>query len=229
VIRQKFDSSNAFGYRSRMQSLKKAIPQSVVKRLPKYLAYVQSLCAEDIEWVSSSELAEQLGLTSSTVRQDFSYFDFSGISKRGYEAQGLRSMLESILGADTDWKVVVVGAGNLGRALALHEEFARRGFHIVGIFDNDPAKVGTVIGSLTVEPLDQLEAAVKHHSAMMGIVAVPAAAAQSVADLLVSAGVSGLLNMALTHIIAPENVSVIDSRIVASLLELSHSVSFPRQ
>ncbi len=212
-----------------MQSLKKTIPPSVVKRLPKYLAYVQSLCAEDIEWVSSNELAEQLGLTSSTVRQDFSYFDFSGISKRGYEAQGLRSMLESILGADTDWKIVVVGAGNLGRALALHEEFARRGFHIVGIFDTDPDKHGMPIGELEVQPMDQLDATVKRYDVTMGIVAVPAVAAQSVADLLVGAGVKGLLNMALTHVVAPDTVSVIDSRIVASLLELSHSVSFPRK
>lgn len=211
-----------------MQTPKKSIPPSVVKRLPKYLAYVQSLCTEDIEWVSSNELAEQLGLTSSTVRQDFSYFDFSGISKRGYEAQGLRSMLESILGADTDWKIVVVGAGNLGRALALHEEFARRGFHIVGIFDADPEKHGMAIGDLEVQPMEQLEPTVKRHAVMMGIVAVPAVAAQSVADLLVSAGVKGLLNMALTHVIAPDHVSVIDSRIVASLLELSHAVSFPR-
>ncbi len=209
-----------------MQSVKKSIPQSVVKRLPKYLAYVQTLHAEKTEWVSSTELAEQLGLTSSTVRQDFSYFDFSGISKRGYEVSGLQSMLKSILGADTEWKVVVVGAGNLGHALALHEDFARRGFNIVGIFDADPSKHGTEIGSLTVQPMDALNAVVERDDVTMGIVAVPATAAQSVADLLVHAGVKGLLNMALTHVIAPEGVSVIDSRIVASLLELSHAVSF---
>ncbi len=211
-----------------MEAPKKTIPPSVVRRLPKYLAHVQSLDVEKTKWVSSTGLAEQLGLTSSTVRQDFSYFDFSGISKRGYEVQGLRSMLENILGADTEWKVVVVGAGNLGHALALHEEFARRSFHIVDVFDADPAKEGMSIGALKVKPMSQLAEVVKLRDVSMGIVAVPAVAAQSVADLLVAAGVKGLLNMALTHITAPETVSVIDSRIVASLLELSHSVSFSR-
>lgn len=209
-----------------MQSPKKAIPPSVVKRLPKYLAYVQTLSAQKLEWVSSNELAEQLGLTSSTVRQDFSYFDFSGISKRGYEIRGLQSMLSSILGADTDWKVVVVGAGNLGNALALHQEFPRRGFNIVGIFDTDPEKHGTVVGDLTVKSTRELPTVVGQLGVNMGIVAVPAVAAQSVADLLVASGVKGLLNMALTHIVVPPSVSVIDSRIVASLLELSHSVLY---
>jgi redox-sensing transcriptional repressor len=211
-----------------MQSSKKAIPPSVVKRLPKYLAYVQSLCLQKIEWVSSSELAEQLGLTSSTVRQDFSYFEFSGISKRGYETTGLQNMLINILGVDSAWQVVVVGAGNLGRALALHEEFPRRGFNIVGIFDTDVTKHGTRIGTLAVKPMRELPTVVGQFGVNMGIVAVPAVAAQSVADLLIVAGVKGLLNMALTHIIAPDSVSVIDSRIVASLLELSHSVSFSK-
>ena len=211
-----------------MHSSKKAIPPSVVKRLPKYLAYVQALCLQKVKWVSSSELAEQLGLTSSTVRQDFSYFDFSGISKRGYETTGLQNMLINILGVDTAWQVVVVGAGNLGRALALHEEFPRRGFNIVGVFDTDPVKLGMQIGSLKVKPMRELPTVVGQHSVNMGIVAVPALAAQSVADLLIVAGVRGLLNMALTHIVVPETVSVIDSRIVASLLELSHSVSFSR-
>jgi redox-sensing transcriptional repressor len=208
-----------------MLNSKKAIPPSVVKRLPRYFACVQALCAEEVEWVSSTELADQLGLTSSTVRQDFSYFDFSGISKRGYETRGLQKMLSAILGADTQWKVVVVGAGNLGHALALHEEFARRGFHIVGIFDSDAEKVGLAIGALTVQPMAELSSVVSEAGVEMGIVAVPAIAAQSVADLLVKAGVTGLLNMALTHVVAPKPVAVIDSRIVASLLELSYAVS----
>lgn len=205
---------------------KPTIPPSVVKRLPKYLAYVQVLCADGAAWVSSMELADQLGLTSSTVRQDFSYFDFSGISKRGYETHGLQRMLMDILGANTIWKIVVVGAGNLGRALALHEEFARRGFHIVGIFDADAAKHGLQIGDLTVRPMRELGDVVTKNDVTIGIVAVPATAAQSVADMLILCGVKGLLNMALTHIVAPQSVGVIDSRIVASLLELSHAISF---
>ncbi len=211
-----------------MANSKRTIPPSVVKRLPKYYACVQSLSMQGVDWVSSLELADHLGLTSSTVRQDFSYFDYSGVSKRGYEISGLQNMLSKILGTDMEWKVVVVGAGNLGHALALHEDFARRGFHIVGVFDSDDKKCGKSIGSLSVRPMEELGDFVKSEGVAMGIIAVPAHAAQSVADLLVDTGVSGLLNMALTHVVAPTGVAVIESRIVASLLELSYAVSLAK-
>jgi len=167
-----------------------------------------------------------LGLTSSTVRQDLSHLDFSGTSKRGYETEGLFRVLVGVLGADKPWNMVVVGAGNLGRALALHEEFSRRGFHIRGIFDADPGKVGRKLGSLTVRRMDELPVLVPEWGVEMGIIAVPATAAQDVADRLIASGVRGLLNLALTHITVPQDVAIIDSRIVASLLELSHLVSF---
>jgi len=209
-----------------MPRQKKAIPPSVIKRLTKYLAYVQRLCAEGVEWVSSLELAKTLGLTSSTVRQDLSHVDFSGTSKRGYETAGLAKVLTGVLGADTEWRMVVVGAGNLGRALALHEEFPRRGFHICGIFDSDKKVIGRRLGKLRVRDVRELAEVVKSEKADIGVIAVPARAAQSVADLLIAAGVKGLLNLALTHITAPKRVAVIDSRIVASLLELAHAIKF---
>ena len=209
-----------------MLSLKKVIPPSVVKRLPRYFSCVQSLNAKEIEWVSSSELADLLGLTSSTVRQDFSCFDFSGISKRGYNIVGLQKMLVEILGADMTWKVVVVGAGNMGRVLALHEEFVRCGFDVVAVFDADSEKHGTKVGELKVLPMSDLAMIVESQGVGMGIIAVPAAAAQDVADLLVDAGVKGILNMSMRNIITPNDVSVTASRIVASLQQLSHCVLF---
>jgi redox-sensing transcriptional repressor len=200
------------------------LPRSVIGRLTKYLALVQDLCGEGVEWVSSHEIADSLGLTSSTVRQDLSHLDFSGISKRGYKAAGLREALVQELGADTTWSVVVVGAGNLGRALALHEEFARRGFNIRGIFDSDSRKIGRRVGALTVRSMRDLPNAVRRTKAEIGILAVPPSAAQGVADLLIASGIKGVLNLALTHITAPKRVTVIDARIVASLLELSHAI-----
>ncbi len=113
----------------------KAIPPSVVRRLTKYLTQVQSLIAKGSEWVSSRDLADGLGLTSSTVRQDLSHLDFSGISKKGYEVCKLQKVLKGVLGADQEWKTVVIGAGNLGNAIALHGELLRRGFVICAIFD----------------------------------------------------------------------------------------------
>lgn len=202
----------------------KLIPRLVIRRLTECFAHIKQLREEGVEWISSGELAADLGWTSSTVRQDLSHLSFSGTSKRGYETSGLESALAAVLGADTTWNVVVVGAGNLGRALALHEDFRRNGFHIRAIFDSDKRKVGSWIGSLTVQSMDALPGIVSGESIDMGVLAVPPAAAQEVAELLVAAGVKGLLNLALAHILVPANVTVVDSRIVASLQELAHSI-----
>lgn len=203
---------------------KNPIPPSVVKRMTKYLAFVQGLVGGGGEWISSSELADTLGLTSSTVRQDLSHLDFCGTSKRGYETTGLAKVLVKALGADTVWQAVVVGAGNLGRALALHDDFEGRGFRICGIFDSDRQKIGTDVGALSVMGMRELPAFVKKNNVRIGIISVPVAAAQGVADLLIASQVKGLLNLALTHIIAPQSVAVVDTRIAASLLELSYSI-----
>jgi redox-sensing transcriptional repressor len=200
------------------------IPHAVIKRLTRYLTEVQQLRKEGVEWIASHELATALGLTGSTVRQDLTYLDFSGIAKRGYATEGLQQALEAVLGADTEWRAVIVGAGNLGRALTLHEDFRRRGFAICGIFDADPAKVGKRVGALVVQPMSELPASVGRKKVDIGILAVPDAAAQSVADQLIASGVRGLLNLTLVHVVAPPRVQVVASRIAASLLELAHGI-----
>jgi redox-sensing transcriptional repressor len=207
----------------------KGIPPSVLARMTRYFAHAQNLSDCGKEWVSSHELAETLGLTSSTVRQDLSYLDFSGISKRGYEVLGLKKVVGHLLGADEVWHTVMVGAGNLGSALALHEEFARRGFLLCGIFDADPAKVGRKFGAFRVQDMDRLPTVIGEQKVHIGIIAVPAMAAQRVADLLIASGICGLLNLTLTHIIAPRRVAVVDARIVASLQELAYSIMTGRR
>jgi redox-sensing transcriptional repressor len=204
------------------------MPSSVVHRMTKYLAHLQVLLARGVEWVSSQELAESLGLTSSTVRQDLSHLDFSGISKKGYAVDGLRKELERIMGADKVWNTVVVGAGNLGSALALHEDFARHGFALRGVFDADPKKVGRRFGACVVQPMDELPVIIGEKHVDIGIIAVPASAAQRVADILIASGIRGLLNLTLTHVIAPQRVAVVDARVVASLQELAHSIKSGR-
>jgi redox-sensing transcriptional repressor len=200
------------------------IPASVVRRLPKYLTHAQQLRQAGEEWVSSSELAEALSLTSSTVRQDLSHIDFSGISKRGYSTAGLEAALAATLGADHEICCVVVGAGNLGRALALHEEFLHQSFNICAIFDNNAALIGKRVGKLVVMGMDELPAVVCGQDVDIGIVAVPPEVAQQVSDRLIMAGVRGLLNLTTAHLIAPRKVSVVDARILASLRELAYAV-----
>lgn len=209
-----------------MKNAQEEIPASVVTRLTRYLTKVQSLRTHDVQWVSSQELADELGLTSSTVRQDLSHIDFSGISRRGYETAGLEKALTDVLGIDSGWNAVVIGAGNLGRALALHEEFPRRGFTICGVFDNDPEKIGQKLGDFTIRSIDEIPRFVRAAGIDIGIIAVPEAAAQTVADLLIASRIKGLLNLSLSHISAPRRVPVKDARVVARLLELAHSIKY---
>ena len=206
-----------------------AIPASVIRRMTKYLTALPGLCAVGRGWVSSQDLAGTLGLTSSTVRQDLSYLDFQGVSRRGYRTDGLMKVLSDVLGSDKAWNMIVVGAGNLGRALALHEEFARRGFNIRGVFDSDAKKIGKRIGRLTVQSVCDIPGVMRSSPIDIGVVAVPAAAAQSTADILIACRVRGLLNLTQTHIVAPQRVPVVDARIVANLQELAHAISTMRR
>lgn len=205
------------------------IPTPVVRRLSKYLTRVQRLRKDGVEWVSSQELADGLGLTSSTVRQDLSHLEVSGISKRGYETVSLEGVLHRELGGDEGWKVVIVGAGNLGCALAMHGQFAKQGFDICGIFDSNARVIGKKVGRLVVQGMDALPSVVKKQDVDIGILAVPLEAAQDVADQLAAAGVQGLLNLAGAHIHVPRGVAVVDARILEDLQELSYILHTSRK
>lgn len=198
------------------------IPGPVIRRLPKYLVHVQELRDEVVEWASSQEIADALGLTSSTVRQDLSHMDLKGISKKGYQIIQLEAVLRQILGADKLHRMVIVGAGNLGRALAAHGDFGRRGFEICGLFDQDDTLVGTSVGSVEVKPMSELLVEAGRKRIDIGVIAVPTQAAQSVAEQLVQAGVPAILNLAYKHIQVPEGVTVVDARLMESLQELAY-------
>lgn len=205
------------------------IPQPVIRRLPKYLVHVQELREEGVDWASSQQIADALGLTSSTVRQDLSHVDLSGISKKGYETVQLEGVLRQILGADVLHRVVIVGAGNLGRALAEHGAFAERGFEIVALFDTDPHLTGKQFGTARVLPSEDLQSFARERNIDIGILAVPAPAAQDVADELIAAGVRAILNLAYKHIRVPEHVHLVDARIMESLQELAYALGKNRR
>mgnify|MGYP001375795871 CR=1 FL=1 len=207
-----------------MSSDPRELPQPVIRRLPKYLARVHELLHAEVEWVSSQELAEALNLTSSTVRQDLSYLDLTGISKRGYETRSLEGALNKELGSNSHHHLVIIGAGYLGCALALHGSLAAHGFQTCGIFDIDPNIIGTRVGILKVQPTRNLQHVVQKFGVDIGIIAVPAAAAQEVADQLVAAGAKGLLNLAYASIQVPPHVALLDARILANLQELAYMI-----
>lgn len=196
------------------------LPPPVIHRLPHYLAHVERLREDGVTWVSSREIAKALGLTSSTVRQDLSHLAFSGIAHRGYQTDQLESALSRTLGVDRRVNIVIVGAGNLGRALTLHEEFGRHGLVVCGLFDANPRVVGEPIGGLRVLPVSELARVVHDSRVAVGMIAVPANSAQTVADALVHAGVRGILNLTPAHVRVPESVASKDARILAILQEL---------
>lgn len=200
------------------------IPHPVIRRLPKYLVHVQELREEGVEWASSQDIADALGLTSSTVRQDLSHMDLRGISKKGYEASQLEAVLRQILGADIMHQVVIIGAGHLGRALAEHGAFARRGFDICGLFDQDPRLVGQKYGPVKVMSMNELKEQSGEVKIDIGIIAVPSSAAQEVAEQLVATGVRAILNLAYKHVKVPSGVTVVDARIMESLQELAYAL-----
>lgn len=199
------------------------LPQPVIQRLPKYLTHVHELCKADGEWVSSGDLADALGLTSSTVRQDLSHLDLTGVSKRGYSTRRLETVLRRELGTDRLQRIVIVGAGHLGSALSLHGALKENGFETSGIFDARDDIVGKKVGRFKVRAMSALPSVVRNRGVEFGIIAVPAEGAQRVADQLVLAGVKGLLNLAYVHIRVPKKVALVDARILASLQELSYA------
>ena len=202
------------------------IPKSVISRFTGYLTVLQQLRDSGDEWVSSKDIAESLNLTSSTVRQDLSHINFSGISKRGYEIVGLEKEISDVLGLGSLWNVAVIGAGNLGCALARYSDFPESGFNIIGIFDNDKKKIDKKVGSLKVRDSGTLHLYVKEHKVAMAILAVPDSAAQDVAAMLGASGIKGILNFTSTHIAIPnDKVACVDARVVACLQELSHAIS----
>lgn len=185
--------------------MKRVVPRATVQRLPLYLKTLDHLTQEGI---SSEGLAAATGVNSAKVRKDLSYLGSYGVRGVGYEVEQLRFQIRRALGLTRDWRVVIVGVGNLGLALANYWGFAEEGFVVVGLFDSDPGKVGAHIDKLEIEPIDRLPAAVRRRRVSIGMIATPAHAAQEVADLLAGSGVRSILNFAPTVIRVPPGVEV---------------------
>ena len=185
------------------------IPDATVSRLPVYLRSLFDLSAENIASVSSERLAELAGVNAAKVRKDLSYLGSYGTRGVGYDVNYLLYQMNRELGLTRAWPVVIVGAGNLGAALANYGGFHERGYPLAGLVDIDPVKVGTMVGGVAVRPLDELPDVVDASgSSTIGVIATPALAAQDAADRLVRAGVTSILNFAPVVISVPRGVSV---------------------
>ena len=178
-------------------AMKASIPAATVARLPVYLRCLLTL-PQDRSTCSSEELAQIAGVQSAQVRKDLSLVSLRGIRGVGYDIDALRRQITSLLGLDREYRVVIIGAGNLGRALAAFEGFAEWSFTVVALLDTDPTKVGTSVAGLPIAALSDLEAVVDKYRASIGIIATPPGAAQDVADRLSAAGVRSILNFAPT-------------------------------
>ncbi len=198
------------------------IPEATVARLPVYLRILLDQSESGISNVSSEELADLAGVNAAKVRKDLSYLGTYGTRGVGYEVEYLIYQVRRELGLTHDWPVVIVGAGNLGQALAGYGGFGQRGFPVAGIVDNDPAKVGTVIGGVRVSAVADLASIVRASEVSIGVVATPGPAAQEAADLLVAAGVTSILNFAPVVLTAPSAVNVRKVDLAVELQILSY-------
>ncbi|MFC1559047.1 redox-sensing transcriptional repressor Rex [Gemmatimonadota bacterium] len=184
------------------------ISYSTIRRLSRYYRVLESVAEEEVTHISSDQLAQRNGVTSAQVRKDLSYFGTFGKRGLGYPVQELRNEILRILGMDHQWPVVLVGAGNIGRAMIDYVEFRRRGFFIVAGFDVDPKKIGITYKGVPIFPMFRLPGVMETHEVDIGIVAVPALAAQRVCNQLADSGVKGILNFAHTRLIVPPGIKV---------------------
>lgn len=202
-----------------------AVPKAVVNRLSLYLRELQHLVRDGHLTTSSGELGRVLGFSDAQVRKDLAYFGHFGYPGVGYRCDELITQIKHILGTDQHWPAVLVGVGNLGRALLGYKGFQQRGFRITAAFDSDPSKAGQTIDGVLVHELDRLSDVARNHRIRLGMVAVPAQAAQMVADRLVAVGVEGILNFAPVTISVPETVSLVGVDLAIELEQLAFSVA----
>ncbi|WP_049872176.1 redox-sensing transcriptional repressor Rex [Catenulispora acidiphila] len=191
-----------------MRSHRQGIPEATVARLPVYLRALISMQERGIITVSSEELAASAGVNSAKLRKDFSYLGSYGTRGVGYEVSFLVYQISRELGLTQDWAVAIIGIGNLGHALANYGGFASRGFRVAALFDADPALTGSVVAGVRVRHADELESAIRGLGISIFVISTPAPAAQPVADRLVAAGITSILNFAPVVLNVPEGVDV---------------------
>ena len=203
----------------------KRIADSTVRRLSAYLRFLENFETRGLTTISSEELANRGGTTSAQVRKDLSFFGSFGKRGLGYSVPELAGRLREILGLEKDWRVIIIGAGKIGAALAQYRGFRQRGFNILAAYDNNPEKIGKKLEDIPVRDIGQLEGDIQRDSPDIVVLTVPTEEAQQVVDRVVKAGVKAILNFAPTQLQAPADVTVKTVNMAMELEGLSFALT----
>lgn len=203
----------------------KSISAAVIKRLPRYYRYLSDLQSENVERISSDELSKRMGVTASQIRQDLNNFGGFGQQGYGYNVEYLRTEIGKILGLDKVHHMVIIGGGNLGRALAGYANFESRGFVVKGIFDSNPELVGTKIRDIKIMSMGVLETFLKENDVAIVALAIPRGDAVSVAKKLYDCGIRAIWNFAHVDLDLPSDAFVENVHLSESLMQLSYRLN----
>lgn len=208
-----------------MNNGEKKVPEVVIKRLPRYYRYLDELDKEGKTRISSTALSDKMGVTASQIRQDFNYFGGFGQQGYGYNVQYLLGEMKKLLGINKGYKTIIVGAGNLGHAIANYAGLKKRGFKLIGIFDNDKAKIGQKVGDIVISDVSEVLDFIKEKKVDIVILTLPKEATEEVADKLADSGIKGFWNFSYTELKSRNSLFVENVHLTDSLMTLSFKIN----
>ena len=204
--------------------MQKEISQAVIRRMPRYYRYLGELMDEGVERISSNELSIRMKVTASQIRQDLNNFGGFGQQGYGYNVKYLYTEIAKILGIDRQHNIIIIGAGNLGQAIANYANFEKRGFIIKGMFDINPRLIGLVVRGIEIRGVEDLESFIVENDVQIAALTIPKTKAPEIADRLVKAGIKAIWNFAHTDLVVPDDVVVENVHLSESLMRLSYRV-----
>lgn len=205
----------------------KHISMAVVRRLPKYHRYLKDLLDKDVFRISSKELSDIIGFTASQIRQDLNNFGGFGQQGYGYNVEDLYEEIGKILGLDQDYNAIVIGAGNMGQALANYPWFQNEGFRIAAMFDANPKLIGTKFKDIDILDIAKLEEYINEKNVKIAVIATPKESAQGIVDVIAKTGIEGIWNFAPIDLDIPERIIVENAHLSDSLYVLSYMINEP--
>ena len=202
----------------------KVISKAVISRLPRYYRYLGELLGDGVERISSNELSKRMKVTASQIRQDLNNFGGFGQQGYGYNVKYLYTEIAKILGIDRQHNIIIIGAGNLGQAIANYANFEKRGFMIKGMFDINPRLIGLVVRGIEIRGVEDLEQFIVENEVQIAALTIPKTKAPEIADRVIKAGVKAIWNFAHTDLVVPDDVVVENVHLSESLMRLSYRV-----